>query len=174
VLTKRRDDIFKTVFEARASQIIGVFNVQACCSGRRSVADDIGAFMTSAYGSLSGGSTHGDIDSYAIASYVDPYDNSSCPADVPTTLSAMNTSVAVGGTVYGWVSTDLDTANKYSIPLITYEGGQGLSYFAGRFSVEMSAQFDPGMFTVYNNNFAMCTAINAATLPYLHLGTAGF
>jgi hypothetical protein len=58
----------------------------------------------------------------------------------------MNTSVAVGGTVYGWVSTDLDTANKYSIPLITYEGGQGLSYFAGRFSVEMSAQFDPGMF----------------------------
>jgi hypothetical protein len=86
----------------------------------------------------------------------------------------MNTGVAVGGTVYGWVSTDLDTANKYSIPLITYEGGQGLSYFAGRFSVEMSAQFDPGMFTVYNNNFAMCTAINAATLPYLHLGTAGF
>jgi hypothetical protein len=144
---KRGGDIFKQVFGSRSSQVMAVMNVQS--------ADPDGGggnglnFLLSAFGN--------GVDRMAVAPYITPTDETTqCASSISTCQSALQTSLSPGGQTYGWVQSDVSQAANNGIPLISYEGGQGLN--AGtqsQFDFEQTVLDDPGMFKIAQQNFTL-------------------
>jgi hypothetical protein len=161
LLTKRTNDIFKAVFGSRSGQIKTVQNVQ---SGYAAEIDQAFQFMKKNYGSLPN-----YIDYMAVAPYAAPdsINGSLDPAvmanlttlfaDLNNVLLENNSTAAAdndGDSIYQWIQADLAEANAYGLPLVAYEGGQGLDGTAYT-SVENPAQSDARMYTFYKAYFAV-------------------
>jgi Dockerin type I domain len=149
ILTKRNNDIFKTVFGSSTDQVKTIFNVQAAYAAE---ADSAFAFLKAGYGSVAD-----SIDYMAVAPYFSP--NSETYESSLTTLFSdlanvlLPTDPDTGGTsIYQWIVGDLAEANKYELPLIAYESGQSLD---NGLAIETTAQSDPRMYTEYLNYLAV-------------------
>jgi hypothetical protein len=140
---KRGGDIFKQVFGSRSNQVIAIMNVQ---SANPSGGGGNGLnFLFAAFG--------GGVDRMAVAPYITPADeNTQCVSSISTCLSALQTSASPGGQTFGWVQSDVSQAANNGIPLISYEGGQGLDG-GPQFDFEQTVLADPGMFTIAQQNF---------------------
>jgi hypothetical protein len=142
---KRGGDIFKQVFGSRSNQVIAVMNVQA--------ADPSGGggnglnFLFAAFGT--------GIDRMAVAPYITPADEATqCVSSISTCQSALQASASPGGQTYGWVQSDVSQAANNGIPLISYEGGQGLNGGTqSQDNLEQTVVSDPHMFTIAQQNF---------------------
>lgn len=152
LLTKRDNDIFKTVFGSQASQIKTVINVQSAYPAE---ADGAFAFMKQAYGSVTS-----SMDYMAVAPYF------SLDTDTSTTGSGCHdcsvdnvfndlfnnilslSDFTDNNSTGDWLTQDLAEANKYGLYMVAYEGGQGmLSSDATLNANIMTAQSDPRMYT---------------------------
>jgi hypothetical protein len=149
LLTKRTGDIFKTVFGSRSGQVKTVQNVQ---SGFALEIDPGFQFMKQAYGPLTG-----YIDYMAVAPYADT-DGSKYEDNLADLFSDLNEVIqstnpnGSSNSVYQWIEADLAEANKYGLPLVAYEGGQGL---VGGPTIETTAQTDTRMYAFYQEYMAV-------------------
>jgi hypothetical protein len=141
---KRGGDIFKQVFGSRSNQVIAIMNVQ---SANPSGGGGNGLnFLFAAFGK--------GVDRMAVAPYITPTDESTqCASSIATCQSALQASASPGGQTYGWVQSDVSQAANNGIPLISYEGGQGLNGGPKpQFDFEQTVLADPGMFTIAQKN----------------------
>jgi len=109
------------------------------------------AFLKQAYGSTSA------LDYMAVAPYVgfDTGADSSVDAlfaDITGSILAMTPDAGNGSAIVKWLKGDLAEANMYGLPLIAYEGGQGL---ASASMNTITAQSDPRMYAVYQTYFGL-------------------
>jgi hypothetical protein len=147
VLTKRDNDIFKAVFGTRAGQVMTVMNVQSAYAAE---ADDGFTFMKNAYGPVSG-----YMDAMAVAPYFGiandtyAYTLDGLFADLGGVLLPVNPDGS-GNSIYQWIKSDVAEATKFGLPLIAYEGGEGLSGSSNATAEanEIAAQADPRMFAL--------------------------
>ncbi|MEO8878190.1 MAG: hypothetical protein ABI461_21535, partial [Polyangiaceae bacterium] len=103
------------------------------------------AFMKTAYGSLAA------VDAMAVAPYFNIDNGSDTSVDTIFTDLTTNILNTPAGQIASWIDGDLAEATKYGLPLIAYEGGQGLS---GASNNLISAQSDARMFTAYASYFS--------------------
>jgi hypothetical protein len=156
VLTKRDNDIFKAVFGGAASQIQTVYNTQ---SGYAAEADPGFVFMVAAYGSVTG-----SVDDMAVAPYFNIqsdtadagagcYDCSldSIFQDFSNTILNPDAG-SNGSSIESYLQQDVTEAKKYGLPIVAYEGGQGLS---GSNPLLITAQFDPRMYAATQQYFQL-------------------
>lgn len=148
VLTRRSATMFKTVFSSNPSAVQNVLAWQAAGS-----AADILSFLNTAYGD-----PRQYIDVIASAPYIDnsyddeandiwgverPITGTTQAQQLTSLFSALNTSIATRANP--WTASNKAVADTYSIPLVAYEGGQGL--FGGtHFDLKLAAQSDPRMY----------------------------
>jgi hypothetical protein len=149
ILEKRQSDIFRTVFGCTSGagcQVQIPMNVQAAYPAE---VDEGMKFLVSAYGAA--GPPTGALDLMAVAPYFNTdadTDNDSVNdifTDLATVL-ATNPPSSDGNATVNWLNADIAEAAPYNLPIIAYEGGQGLSssdYTANT----ISAQSDPRMYT---------------------------
>ena len=144
ILVKRVSDIFRDVFgcaTGKGCQAQIPMNVQSAYAAE---VEPGFAFMKTAYGSLAA------VDAMAVAPYFNIDNGSDTSVDAiftDLTGSILNTP---SGQIAGWIKGDLAEASKYGLPLVAYEGGQGLS---GASNNLITAQSDPRMFAAYATYF---------------------
>lgn len=170
VLTKRDNDIFKTVFGSRSAQIKTAMNVQSAWAAE---ADDGFTFMTAAYGPVTG-----YMDVMAVAPYFNLDTDSSGSdtvysntvdeifADLQNVVSA-NPPSSSNSAIAPWLAGDLAEANKFNLPVVAYEGGQGLSG-SNNETNKTAAQTDPRMYTMYQQYFALWNSIIGKDHLFIH------
>lgn len=162
IMTKRDNDIFKEVFGSRASQIRSIHNVQAAWAAE---VDPGFSFMKQVYGSVTA-----SVDYMAVAPYFGNDNDSYADTSVTAIFTDMadqlmeNTPVSGGSSIYQWLVGDLQEANEYGLPVIAYEGGQGLSpnytqdsssELSTAVANDISAQFNTQMYTLTQSYFAL-------------------
>ena len=145
ILEKRQSDIFRTVFGCSSGsgcQAQIPMNVQAAYPAE---ADEGFMFLKSAYGSA------GALDLMAVA----PYFNTDADADNDSvddiftdlaTVLAPSPGASDGNATVNWLKADLAEAALYGLPVIAYEGGQGLSSSSYTANT-ISAQGDTRMYS---------------------------
>jgi len=167
VLTKRDNDIFKAVFGRRANQVRTVMNVQSADAPE---IDPGFQFMSQGYGALTG-----YIDYMAVAPYFNTdsssYENNltNLFSDLGNVLLATNPN-GNSNSIYQWIQGDLSEANKYGLPLVAYEGGQGLS---NGLSIETSAQSQTQMYSLYKQYFAVWDKLVGRSHLFTHYELTG-
>jgi len=151
VLVKRVSDEFRAVFGCSSGtgcQVQIPMNVQAAYAAE---VDPGFSFLKQAYGSTSA------IDFMAVAPYFgfDSGDDSSVDAlfgDITGSILASTPDAGNGNAIVNWLTGDLAEANKYGLPLVAYEGGQGL---ASASENTIAAQSDPRMYAAYQTYFSL-------------------
>jgi hypothetical protein len=156
VLVKRVSDIFRTVFGCKSGagcQAQIPMNVQAAYAAE---VDPGFAFLKAAYGSTS------SIDAMAVAPYFsfDTGDDTTVDAlftDITGTILSSSPSSSEGSAIVNWLKGDLAEASMYGLPIIGYEGGQGLVDYssASGNTNTITAQSDPRMYAAYQQYFAL-------------------
>jgi hypothetical protein len=158
VLTKRNNDIFKTVFGNQSTQIKTVMNVQAAWAAE---AVPGFTFMLAAFGPISN-----YMDYMAVAPYFgldkDATGTNTANSntvdlifnDLQNYVLSSNPPATDGNTVVNFLTGDLVVSNQYGLPLIAYEGGQSLSG-SNNETVKDAAQSDPRMYASYLQYFAL-------------------
>lgn len=168
-LVKRVSDIFRKVFGCAngtgcPAQI--PLNVQAAYAAE--VEPGL-AFLRSAYGSA------GAVDLMAVAPYfnVDSGQDGSVGAiftNLTSSILVASPPSSEGSAIANWLAGDLAEANKYGLPLVAYEGGQGLS---GSSASLITAQSDPRMYTAYRTYFALWDSMVGRSHLFNHYDYAG-
>jgi hypothetical protein len=164
VLDKRQSDIFRTVFGCASGagcQAQIVFNMQAANAGG---ADEGFQFLTTAYGSTAA------IDVVAVAPYFNIqqdtadggagcYDCSvdSIFANLTGAVLPSNPPSSNGNAIENWMTSDVAEAAKYGLPVVAYEGGQGLSGSFNQANL-IAAQDDTRMYSATLQAFALWDA----------------
>lgn len=159
LFTKRDSDMFRTVFGCQSGascQVKILHNVQAASP----VEVDSGfTFLKTVYGSVSA-----IVDDMAVAPYfnIDDTANASTVDGIfanldSTVLASVSSS---GNAIVNWLKADLLEANKFGLPLIAYEGGQGLYQSQTDNTTQLiAAQHDPRMFTETQKAFALWSSV---------------
>jgi hypothetical protein len=145
ILAKRVSDIFRTVFgcaSGKGCQAQIPFNVQSAYAAE---VEPGFAFMKTAYGSLAA------VDVMAVAPYFNIDGGDDTSVDAIFTDLTTNILDTPSGQIAGWLTGDLAEATKYGLPLVSYEGGQGLN---GASANLVTAQSDARMYTAYENYFS--------------------
>jgi hypothetical protein len=169
VLVKRVSDIFRTVFDCSSGagcQAQIPMNVQAAYAAE---VDPGFAFLKQAYGSVS------SIDVMAVA----PYFNTDSPdagsvdsifGDLTSNILSTSPPSSEGSAIANWLKGDLAEAAMYGLPIVAYEGGQGLSGGSANF---ITAQSDPRMYQAYLTYFSLWDSLVGRTHLFNHYNFAG-
>jgi hypothetical protein len=142
ILTKRNNDIFKTVFGSQSSQIKTVLSYQAGYGWPQPAYDTSFQFMVKVYGAMTN-----YVDYLATAPYTTP--NVATTDSIASILAAFSSDISTN--VGPNITSNLSEANKYGLKLVAYEAGQQLSGGGN----EAAVQTNPGMYTVYQQYFAV-------------------
>ncbi len=173
VLVKRVSDIFRTVFGCSSGAGCPVqipLNVQAAYAAE--VEPGL-AFLKSGYGSV------GAVDVIAVAPYfnIDSDPDGGIEASVDSIFTDLTTNVLAarppsteGNAIANWLAGDLAEANEYGLPLVAYEGGQGL---AGSSTNLVAAQSDPRMYAAYLTYFGLWDSMVGRSHLFNHYSYAG-
>jgi len=154
ILEKRQSDIFRTVFGCASGvrcQAQIPMNVQAANPAE---VDDGFQFLKKAFGSTAA------IDLMAVAPYfdIDGDSNATTVDGIFTNLQgsvlASNPPSSSDNAIANWLKADLAEAALYNLPLIAYEGGQGLNGSANQDN-RIAAQSDPRMYDATRQYFAL-------------------
>jgi hypothetical protein len=154
ILEKRQSDIFRTVFGCASGahcQAQIPMNVQAAYAAE---VDEGFQFLKKAFGST------GAIDLMAVAPYFDIDDDSNAStvdgifSDLQGSILAANPPSSNGNAIANWLKADLAEAALYNLPLVAYEGGQGLSGSTNQAN-KIAAQSDPRMYDATRQYFAL-------------------
>ncbi len=154
ILEKRQSDTFRTVFGCSSGahcQAQIPMNVQ---SSYPAEADDAFQFLKKAFGST------GALDLMAVAPYfnIEADSNADTVADVFTDLTgtvlASSPPASNGNAIVNWLTADLAEAALYGLPLVAYEGGQGISGSTNQAN-KIAAQSDPRMYDATRQYFAL-------------------
>ncbi len=146
-MTKHIGDIFKQVFGSQASRVLPVLGSWAAVP---SYNQNELAFLQSNYGSVSN-----SISAFAIAPYVTLASGTDRKGMSMTALfnsmeKMLNTDIS------SWLTQNEALSQTYGVPVISYEAGQGLyPYNSKNPQLEIQAQSNPGMYTLYSNLIAM-------------------
>jgi hypothetical protein len=150
VLEKRVADIFKTVFAREKERVKFVLAVQSVWPDGSVIGLE---FAKTVYGPL-----ENYFDYLSIAPYVETYEdwNINSVDDVfrDIEMFALNPGSSAWLNVSRFFTDNALLAKRYNLPLIGYEGGQGLNG-AYKSEFKVAAQHDPRMTEVYKNFFAM-------------------
>ena len=145
--TRSIGNIFKQVFGSQSSRVIPVLGGWAAGASYNQVALQ---FLQTNYGAVSN-----SIADFAIA----PYIILSSGTDVPgLTMTGLFNSMEnyLDTDVSSWLTANESLSKTYGVPVISYEGGQGLyPGLSKNPTLENQAQNDPGMYTLYKNLIAM-------------------
>jgi hypothetical protein len=154
ILEKRQSDIFRTVFGCASGahcQAQIPMNVQAAYPAE---VDEGFQFLKKAFGST------GAIDLMAVAPYFDIDGDSNAStvdgifSDLQGSILAANPPSSNGNAIANWLKADLAEAALYNLPLVAYEGGQGLSGSTNQAN-KIAAQSDPRMYDATRQYFAL-------------------
>ncbi len=106
------------------------------------------AFLQTNYGAASN-----SIAYFAIAPYVAMTPGSDEPG---LTMAGLFASMEnyLDTTVSGWLMANEAVSKTYGVPVISYEGGQGVSTSGTNYNLQFQAQNDPGMYTLYKKLIA--------------------
>ena len=145
--TRNIGDIFKQVFGSEASRVIPVLGGWAAVPYYNQVALQ---FLQTNYGAVSN-----SIADFAIA----PYVVLTSGTDVPgLAMAGLFNSMEnyLDTDVSSWLTGNESLSTTFGVPVISYEGGQGLyPNNSNNPTLEYQAQNDPGMYTLYKNLIAM-------------------
>jgi hypothetical protein len=139
--------IFKQVFGSQSSRVIPVFAGWAAASNYNQVGLQ---FLRTNYGAVSN-----SIADFAIAPYVILTPGTDAKGMTMTALfnsmeNYLNTQVS------SWLTANESLSKTYGVPVISYEAGQGLyPNNSQNPTLQIQAQTDPGMYTLYKNLIAM-------------------
>jgi Dockerin type I domain len=168
-LTKRDNDIFKTVFGSHSSQVRTVMNVQSAYALE----------VDSGFQMFQNAKPSVPVSSFVDVMAVAPYFNASSTTyessldslfgDLANVLLQKDPD-AGGLSIYAWLQGDLAEANKYGLPVVAYEGGQSLT---DGYSADTTAQTDPRMFTEYQKYFALWDQVIGRSHLFSHFELAG-
>jgi hypothetical protein len=145
LLTRRVSTIFKTVFKGAPGQVKIVLGVQSAYP-TGDAATQL-SFLAQAYGEVKQ-----IVDVLAVAPYLDILDVDGNPvaitgstraAQLNSIFAALDSSLT--NTVAAWLANDKKLAEQYRLPLVSYEGGQGLAGSQNQ-DAKIAAQDDPRMF----------------------------
>ncbi len=145
VLTRRISTVFRTVFASAPDQVKVVLDAQ--CANPEGDATSQLAFLRDAYGDA-----RQTFDMMAVAPYLDlvaadgnqvTLSGSSQTEQLNSLFANLNTSLQ--STIASWLSRDKTVAARFGIPLISYEGGQGLNGSAFQ-QLKQTAQDDSRMY----------------------------
>jgi hypothetical protein len=173
VLAKRVSDIFRKVFGCSSGtgcQVQIPINVQAAYAAE---ADPGLAFLKAAYGDVS------SLDVMAVAPYFD-IDDDTTATSVDAVFAGLDANLvsspdaAAGGAIANWLEGDLAEAKTYGLPIVAYEGGQGLSGID--VTTLEAAEADPRMYAAYQTYFALWDTLVGRTHlfnHYTYVGGAG-
>jgi hypothetical protein len=152
LLAKQVSDVFRQVFGCAGGagcQAQIPINVQAAYAAE---ADPGLSFLKMAYGST------GAFDAMAVAPYFN-LDDASEATSVNAIFTVLDANIgsmpdaAAGSAIANWLMGDLAEANMYGLPIIAYEGGQGLNGID--VTMLQSAESDPRMYTAYQTYYAL-------------------
>jgi hypothetical protein len=170
-LTKRVSDITRSVFgctSGQGCQAQIVMNVQAAYAAE---VDPGFALLKSTYGSVSS-----IIDFMAVAPYfnIADYNTATSVDAVFAGLDATLVTSADAGsdTIASWLGADLAEANMYGLPIIAYEGGQGLNGQTNE-TTWLAAENDPRMYQAYLTYFAVWDSLIGRSHLFNHFDYAG-
>ena len=154
VLVRRVSTIFKTVYKDAPGQL------KIVLGGQSAYADGDAStqlsFLSAAYGDVTK-----IVDVLAMAPYLDILDADGNPvsltgstqaAQLDSLFTALDSSLSK--TVAAWLASDKKLADKYRLPLVAYEGGQGLSGTSYQ-DAKVAAQSDPRMYDVTRKYFKL-------------------
>jgi hypothetical protein len=154
ILEKRQSDMFRTVFGCASGaqcQAQIPMNVQAAYAAE---VDDGFQFLKAAFGSV------GAIDLMAVAPYFNIESDGNAATvdgiftDLQGTILASSPPSSNGNAIANWLTADLAEAALYDLPLVAYEGGQGLSGSTNQDN-KIAAQSDPRMYDATRQYFAL-------------------
>ncbi len=99
-------------------------------------------------------------------------------SDFPSSFTAANSYFnpnyyGNGMLVANWIKNDLDVANSYGLPLVAYEGGQGLSGNVINSQAKMTVQSDPAMYDLYRQYYDLWDKIVGRKQLFVHFSFAG-
>jgi hypothetical protein len=168
ILERRVSTILRTVFgcaSGKGCQAQIPMNVQAAYAAE---VDPGFAFLKAAYGSTSA------LDYMAVAPYfdIDTGDDSTVDAifaDLTGTILATSPPSTEGSAIANWLNGDLAEAAMYGLPIIAYEGGQGLPGNAN----DITAQSDPRMHAAYLQYYALWDKLIGRSHLMNHFDFAG-
>ncbi len=168
ILEKRSSDIFKNVFGSRKAQVKFIFNVQCVWPDGATPGFN---FITAAYGPVSN-----FADYFAVAPYFDVTDDS-FTASVNSIFANFTNPVldfnpSTGSSIASYLKADLNMANLHNLPVIAYEGGQGLAG-ASNLASKTAAQTDPRMYTMYQRYYSIWDQVIGKDHLFNHYGYIG-
>ena len=154
VLEKRTSDIVKNVFGSNKNQIKFVVDVQYVWPDGSTSGFD---FANSVYGPVANYFDYFGVAPYFVVSneaHTDSLDN--LFADIESV--SLNPDPTTPSSIANYLTQDLAMANKYHMPVITYEGGESITGF-NNVQVKTAAQHDPRMYDMYQKYLAIWNQI---------------
>jgi hypothetical protein len=166
LLTKRIGDIFETVFADRAVQVNTVVNIQAVWPAGTEYEL---AFLQNAYGTVA------PVKYFAVAPYLDlaagaPITGTTMGQKLDALFASLN--LALDTELPVWLADDKTVAAKYGLPVIAYEGGQGLAGNTNM-DVKLAAQDDPRMFSAMQRYFDIWGQVFGKSALFNHFSYSG-
>jgi hypothetical protein len=170
-LARRDSTIFRTVFGCTSGagcQAQIPYNVQAAYAAE---VESGFALLKKTDGSLAA------LDAMAVAPYFN-IDDDSTATSVDAVFTGLDANLAskpaanAGGAIANWLAGDLAEASKYDLPVIAYEGGQGLNGTTNEANL-VAAETDPRMYDRYQTYLALWDSLVGRSHLFNHYSYVG-